>query len=1093
VSVRAQPRSPRIASAKVLPPSAPASLLPRPELEKRLDEAVRRRLTTVVAGAGFGKSSLLSTWAGATRSAWYSVTRDDSSLDVLVAGLVEALRLRVPGLPADLRALLGGSRGPDAGTDELERAKACAALICQALEEQLRRDLVLVIDEFHDLVGGPGAVRLVDSICREAPPGFHLVLASRVEPPFPIDRLRGQGQVLELGGSDLAFTSAETARLLVELGGTDDGETAEHVQTATGGWPAAVRLAAESLREVPPAARAAALDRIRRPGGPLFAYLAAEVFAHEGPEVRELVGLVAPLERFTADLCKALGVAGADEILRSLARRGLFVELYGDAAGWYSLGAPVRDFARVHLAPGTAARRRVHRQAARWLENAGHADEALRSLSAIGDHGRIARLLHDHGAELVARGGAEAVAGVIELLPIERRDRRIEQLLGEALQAQGDWDGALRSFERAAGTDERLAPGLGWRMALIHQLRGRLAEAFAVYDRAAIDESREAALLLAWRASAHWLRGDVSDAREDARRAFEIATSTSDPQALAAAHTVLAMLAAIDGDRSANDAHYLRAFDYAEQAGDVLQLIRIHANRGSHHLEEGSYEEAIDELDPALRLADLAGFASFKALALTNRGEAKRRLGRLEEAVADLEQARDLYQRLGSRMVAYPLRNLGEVYRERGDTALARAAFDEAIAQAEAAGDLQGLAPALAGLARLLAVDEPEEADRLADRACSLGYGMAEVQSLLAAGWVALARGDRGRATEHSLAAGAAARGRRELAGLAESLELRTLASSEPAVEVRWLEEAAGIWRELRSPVREQAVALLAAMVVEDEARARVAEEALGMHGARGYRAHLSHYLAPSSAPPLAVETLGRFRVLRDGEPISLVEWQSRKARDLLKILVSRRGHPVPRDVLMEALWPEQSPTKLGPRLSVLLSTVRAVLDPEKRFDPDHVVAADAATVWLRLENVPVDVERFVDAAANGLALLRAGSPDAEHQLVEAEAAYTGEFLEEDGYEDWAISLREEVRATYLEVVLALADGSVARGDSAAAARYYRRVLERDPYEEPAHLALVAALVSAGRHGEARRCYHAYCARMEEIGVEAAPFPGRAG
>jgi DNA-binding SARP family transcriptional activator len=69
----------------------------------------------------------------------------------------------------------------------------------------------------------------------------------------------------------------------------------------------------------------------------------------------------------------------------------------------------------------------------------------------------------------------------------------------------------------------------------------------------------------------------------------------------------------------------------------------------------------------------------------------------------------------------------------------------------------------------------------------------------------------------------------------------------------------------------------------------------------------------------------------------------------------------------------------------------------------------------------------------------------------------------------------------------------VVRGDSAGAARYYRRVLERDPYEEPAHLALVSELVSAGRHGEARRCYHAYCARMEEIGVESSPFPAPAG
>jgi DNA-binding SARP family transcriptional activator len=58
-----------------------------------------------------------------------------------------------------------------------------------------------------------------------------------------------------------------------------------------------------------------------------------------------------------------------------------------------------------------------------------------------------------------------------------------------------------------------------------------------------------------------------------------------------------------------------------------------------------------------------------------------------------------------------------------------------------------------------------------------------------------------------------------------------------------------------------------------------------------------------------------------------------------------------------------------------------------------------------------------------------------------------------------------------------------------ATTRYSLRVLERDPYDEPAHLGLVAALDGAGRHGEARRRFRAYCARMDEIGVESAPFP----
>ena len=191
----------------------------------------------------------------------------------------------------------------------------------------------------------------------------------------------------------------------------------------------------------------------------------------------------------------------------------------------------------------------------------------------------------------------------------------------------------------------------------------------------------------------------------------------------------------------------------------------------------------------------------------------------------------------------------------------------------------------------------------------------------------------------------------------------------------------------------------------------------------------------------------------------------------------------------MEALWPEQGPGPLANRLSVLLSTVRAVLDPNKRYDQDHFVGADKNAVWLDRAHLSIDVEEFLEAAEEALALHRAGEREAVSRLTAAEAAYTGDFLEEDAYEDWTVALREEARATYTAVARALADDAAARGDVDATTRYSLRVLERDPYDEPAHLGLVTTLDAAGRHGEARRCFRTYCARMDEIGVESAPFP----
>ena len=1078
------------ATIKLRPPAPPSPLLPRERLLEPLDEVLTRRLTTVVAGAGFGKSTLLSAWAAGVNCAWYSASPEDASLAAFARGLADALRLRVPGLPPDAAGAVTAVAGPGAEEDEPARARGFAAAVCEALQSELRRDLVLVVDDVHELEASPGAIQVIESLCRQAPERLHLVLVSRSELPFPIERLRGQGHVLELSSSDLAFDIEETQALLETLMHGGDTATAAELQRATGGWPAAARLAVEALRGVPPADRPAALDRIRRPEGALIAYLASEVFAQERPEVETLVRTVAPLERFTAGVCEQLGVEDAARILRSLARRGLFVELQGDATGWYALGSPVREFALSHKRASATEAERVQTEAARWFEEHDEPEEALRCLTAARASEEIARLLSSVGQPLLARGSVDVVLDAVACLPPDLRSPSVEQLAGEAFQVRGDWDEALRCFERAAGHEDTLPAGLAWRMGLLRHLGGRLEEAFASYGRGDEDgEPRDVALLLAWRASAHWLRGERDACREDAQRAYDVASAAGDPQALAAAHTVLAMLAALEGDRGTNDAHYLRALEHAEKAGDVLQLIRVRTNRGSRHVEEGAYEEAIAELDLALRLADLAGFAAFRALALNNRGEALAKLGRFDEAVADLEAAKDLYQRLGSRMVAYPLEKLGEVYRWRGQWALARASFEEAVAQADAAGDVQGLVPSLSGLARVTAGEEPAEAARLVERALSLGQGMNHVHVLLTAGWVALTRGERVRAAEHASHAAAAARSRRDRAGLAESLELAALAAPSPKQETERLEEAAAVWRDLGSPVGEARVDLLLALLDGDTKRAGQADDRMRAMGARGFRSTLARFIPLDDSGSIVVQSLGRFRVFRGGDPIPLTAWQSRKARDLFKMLVARRGRPAPRDALMEALWPDQSRGPLGNRLSVLLSTVRAVLDPEKRHGPDHFVGADRNAVWLQSEHFSVDVEGFLAAADAALELRRAGSTEAHARLVSAEASYTGEFLEEDAYEDWAIGFREASRAVYTQVVRALAAGAEARGDADAATRFHLRILERDPYDEAAHLGLVSTLETAGRHGEARRCFRTYCARMDEIGVESAPFP----
>src|SRR5262245_47016426 len=201
--------------AKLLPPAMPTTWVDRPRLRARLDEGAGRRLTTVIAGAGYGKSSLLAAWAEYARPAWYSLQPEDTTLAVFVRGLVDALRLRLPTLQSGEVVAVDGLLGPD--TDDYARADDVAANLAEALERHTG-ELVMILDDVQELGWGGAPARLVEGLCRHAPPNLHLVLSSRAEPPFPIERLRGRGQVLELDAAQLALDLQEVTSLAGTLG-----------------------------------------------------------------------------------------------------------------------------------------------------------------------------------------------------------------------------------------------------------------------------------------------------------------------------------------------------------------------------------------------------------------------------------------------------------------------------------------------------------------------------------------------------------------------------------------------------------------------------------------------------------------------------------------------------------------------------------------------------------------------------------------------------------------------------------------------------------------------------------------------------------
>ena len=478
--------------------TAATSLLRRPLLEKRLDEAFGKRLTLVIAGAGYGKSTLVAGWTEDVVSAWHTATAEDRRLSSFAVGIAEAIRPVV----ADSAELVATLASAD---DQLAQAETLAARLSEALEPALEHDLVLVIDDAQELAPSPASLRLVESLSRQGPAGLRLVLLSRETLDLRVDRLRAQGQVLDLSSSDLAFTADEVEELVAARLGQDT-ELGAVILEATGGWPAAVRLAVEAMSAMPVADRERALrDLVRRPGSPLFAFLAHEVFERQSGDVQAFIRTVAPLDSFSPELCEELGIARANEVIDVLVQRGLFVRGVGDA---FTLHALIREFAHATWPLTEEERRSILVRAAEWFEAEGRVDSALSAFAAVSAEGEVARLLEARGPELVGSGHADTVLRLAEGLPAGLRTPAVERLIGDALLERSDYKGAIAAFERAASSDGPIDSALAWRLGMAHHYRGELARAIESYSRAgpAPGDGPDDALLLAWSASTRGLR-----------------------------------------------------------------------------------------------------------------------------------------------------------------------------------------------------------------------------------------------------------------------------------------------------------------------------------------------------------------------------------------------------------------------------------------------------------------------------------------------------------------------------------------------------------------------------------------------------------
>ncbi len=241
------------------------------------------------------------------------------------------------------------------------------------------------------------------------------------------------------------------------------------------------------------------------------------------------------------------------------------------------------------------------------------------------------------------------------------------------------------------------------------------------------------------------------------------------------------------------------------------------------------------------------------------------------------------------------------------------------------------------------------------------------------------------------------------------------------------------------------------------------------------------------AVPHVAVRAFGPFEVLVDGVPLKPSDVGRRKALTLLKVLVAHEGRPVPRDVLIEHLWPGGDPeTKTG-QLYVLVHELRRRIEPPG--GPAHLSCVEGRYQFDPSGAAWVDVRAYQALAQESARAAERG--DHARAVAAAEAAvglYRGEFMEDEPYADWSQLAREQLRESCLGLLRQLADQAAAEHAWMRSVAYLRGALRLEPLREETHRRLMEALWRSGRRTEALQQYRT-CEDLLHTELGVAPLP----
>src|SRR5262245_41419711 len=1031
-----------MALAKTTRPTQ-TGMLVRPRLVRQLDLARKKPGTWVWAPPGSGKTTLVATYLAArkTRGLWYQIDEGDADVATFFYYLGLAAPQRRRPLP-----LLTSEYG--------QGVVLFARRFFRELFSRFKPPFAVVFDNYQDVPPNAALHDVMAEAVAEVPEGGRLIFISRSDPPSAFARHLVHQHLEILGWSQLRFTPAEATQLARKrVPGRWSRGTIRSLHDTTDGWCAGLVLLLGQLRSEGRASPAP-----REPSSAvLFDYFAGEIFSKADPAVQHVLLHTAFLPQLTPAMAVALtGQPDAGKILSALHEQNYFTNQQAiDGAPVYEYHPLFRGFLLSHAlrvySPSDLAQ--IRRRAAGLLHAAGNIEAAARLLRDAEAWHTLAELIHRGAQSLVAQGRVQTLQEWLHSIP---EAIVIEQpwllfwrgwLARQHADRQASADAhsvAARDLEQAFTAFRHQGDTTGMFLAWAGMIFGFLSEgALAPMDRwiALVDDIRqdapafpskgvEARVATAMLAATTLRQPSHPQAAEWAERAIEVEPRHRDPFA----RTIAAMI----------------WFLHQLQAGDLARVAAV-----------------VDEMRALMRGRDISPIVALNASMVVTWYEAATAQPSYRRTVTDvLELARTTGAFYTARHVGLCGGLAGAL--SDGDLETSAAWLRELERDVHRLGPMfrfwhhwfivwEALIRHDVGRA---ATYQPEMVRLALQGGCVLDEAIAHLMSaqvLHARGEDRAARGHLERGFEIGRVMGSA-----YVEFMARLIEAQL-----------WLDggrQADGLQALARGLALGRERGYVNSRVWIPEVMARLCARALEAGIEVDYVRGLIHKraLVPESPPveveawpwPIRIFTLGRFEVLRDGEPVRFARKVQRKPLALLKALIAFGGRAVREDLVMDALWPEAEGDAARMALASALHRLRILLGHEQAvLRQEGQLSLDARSCWVDVWAV----ERLLARAE--------AAADPQEPTRKAAGLYRGPFLDEREFElPQATALAESLRRRLLRQ-LTRVGRRCEPANRREAADWYEEALRVDPCNEDACRSLMTTYHQLERSDEVVATY----------------------